>query len=94
LTRTAGGDRSAQDHRVLTPASLPYAYFRDVVMGGTRDYKMGSIDQSGSKKLVALVSRTPCCSFFADKRIHTYVVCGQVLMFNPRATSSAPESSA
>ena len=37
-----------------------YAYFRDVVMGGTREYKMGSIDQSGSKDVVALVSRTPC----------------------------------
>jgi phosphate transport system substrate-binding protein len=37
-----------------------YAYFRDVVMGDTREYKMGSIDQSGSKDVVALVSRTPC----------------------------------
>ena len=37
-----------------------YAYFRDVVLGGTREYKMGSIDQSGSKDVVALVSRTPC----------------------------------
>ena len=37
-----------------------YAYFRDVVLKGTREYKMGSIDQSGSKDVVALVSRTPC----------------------------------
>jgi phosphate transport system substrate-binding protein len=37
-----------------------YSYFRDVVLGGTREYKMGSIDQSGSKDVVALVSRTPC----------------------------------
>lgn len=37
-----------------------YAYFRDVVLGGMREYKMGSIDQSGSKDVVALVSRTPC----------------------------------
>ena len=37
-----------------------YAYFRDIVLGGTREYKMGSIDQSGSKDVVALVSRTPC----------------------------------
>jgi phosphate transport system substrate-binding protein len=37
-----------------------FAYFRDVVLGSTREYKMGSIDQSGSKDVVALVSRTPC----------------------------------
>lgn len=39
---------------------VTYAYFRDIVLGGTREYKMGSIDQSGSKDVVALVSRTPC----------------------------------
>ena len=37
-----------------------FAYFRDVVLGSTREYKMGSIDQSGSKDVVALVSQTPC----------------------------------
>lgn len=37
-----------------------FAYFRDVVLGSAREYKMGSIDQSGSKDVVALVSRTPC----------------------------------
>jgi phosphate transport system substrate-binding protein len=37
-----------------------YAYFRDVVLGGNREYRMGSIDQSGSKDVVALVSNTPC----------------------------------
>ena len=37
-----------------------YAYFRDVVLGATREYRMGSIDQSGSKDVVALVSNTPC----------------------------------
>ena len=37
-----------------------YTYFRDVVLGGTREYKMGSVDQSGSKDVVTLVSRTPC----------------------------------
>ena len=37
-----------------------FAYFRDVVLGSRREYKMGSIDQSGSKDVVALVSKTPC----------------------------------
>jgi phosphate transport system substrate-binding protein len=37
-----------------------FAYFRDVVLGSAREYKMGSIDQNGSKDVVALVSKTPC----------------------------------
>ncbi len=37
-----------------------YAYFREHVLGKKRDYKNGSIDQSGSKDVVALVARTPC----------------------------------
>ena len=41
-------------------SSGTYAYFREVVLGGKREYKLGSIDQSGSKDVVALVSRTPC----------------------------------
>ncbi|MBN2293859.1 MAG: phosphate ABC transporter substrate-binding protein [Pirellulales bacterium] len=36
-----------------------YAYFREAVLGKNRDYKLGSIDQSGSKDVVALVSKTP-----------------------------------
>jgi phosphate transport system substrate-binding protein len=37
-----------------------FAYFRDVVLGTSREYKLGSIDQSGSKDVAALVGRTPC----------------------------------
>jgi phosphate transport system substrate-binding protein len=37
-----------------------YVYFRETVLGRTRDFRMGSIDQSGSKDVVALVSKTPC----------------------------------
>ena len=36
-----------------------YAYFREAVLGKKRDYKLGSIDQSGSKDVVALVGKTP-----------------------------------
>jgi len=36
-----------------------YAYFREAVLGKSRDYKLGSVDQSGSKAVVALVSKTP-----------------------------------
>lgn len=41
-------------------SSGTYAYFREVILGDKREYKLGSIDQSGSKDVVALVSRTPC----------------------------------
>ncbi|MEQ1760741.1 MAG: phosphate ABC transporter substrate-binding protein [Vicinamibacterales bacterium] len=37
-----------------------YAYFREAILGRTREFKLGSIDQSGSKDVVALVSKTPC----------------------------------
>ena len=40
-------------------SSGTYTYFREVVLGPGKDYKLGSIDQSGSKDVVALVSRTP-----------------------------------
>ena len=37
-----------------------YVYFREAVLGHTREFKLGSIDQSGSKDVATLVSRTPC----------------------------------
>jgi phosphate transport system substrate-binding protein len=37
-----------------------YVYFREALLGTSRELKMGSIDQSGSKDVVVLVSRTPC----------------------------------
>lgn len=37
-----------------------YAYFREAVLGKKRDFKNGSIDQSGSKDVISLVSKTPC----------------------------------
>src|SRR4051812_33468235 len=37
-----------------------YTYFREHVVGKKRDFKNGSIDQSGSKDVVALVAKTPC----------------------------------
>ena len=37
-----------------------YAYFKKVVLGKKRDYKMGSRDMHGSKDVVDLVAHTPC----------------------------------
>jgi phosphate transport system substrate-binding protein len=41
-------------------SSGTYVYFREAILGAKREYKLGSIDQSGSKDVVALVGRTPC----------------------------------
>jgi len=40
-------------------SSGTYAYFREAVLGKGRDYKLGSIDQSGSKDVIALIANTP-----------------------------------
>jgi phosphate transport system substrate-binding protein len=40
-------------------SSGTYVYFREAVMGKGRDYKLGSIDQNGSKDVVALIANTP-----------------------------------
>lgn len=56
--RTCRSDRIVRVSRQNNSGT--YAYFRDVVLGATREYKLGSIDQSGSKDVVALVARTPC----------------------------------
>ena len=40
-------------------SSGTYVYFREHILGKKRDYKDGSLDQSGSKDVVALVSHTP-----------------------------------
>ncbi len=48
-----------------------YAYFREAVLGDARDYKLGSVDQSGSKDVVALVSKTPCAIGYSGMGYHT-----------------------
>lgn len=37
-----------------------YVYFRETVLGETREYKLGSRDMHGSKDVVDLVEHTPC----------------------------------
>ncbi|MBI4605895.1 MAG: substrate-binding domain-containing protein [Planctomycetes bacterium] len=37
-----------------------YEYFREHVLGSKGNYKLGTIDQSGSKDLVKFVGSTPC----------------------------------
>ena len=37
-----------------------YAYFREAVLAGTRDFRLGTRDLHGSKDVVDLVENTPC----------------------------------
>ncbi len=37
-----------------------YYYFREALLGDTRDFKLGSNDLNGSKEVVELVGKTPC----------------------------------
>jgi phosphate transport system substrate-binding protein len=52
-------------------SSGTYTYFREVVLGPARDYKLGSIAQSVSKDVVALVSRTPSAIGYSGMGYHT-----------------------
>jgi len=40
-------------------SSGTYAYFREVILGKKRDYRLGSINTSGSKDVIFLVAHTP-----------------------------------
>ena len=71
-----------------------FAYFRDVVLGRHREYKMGSIDQSGSKDVVALVSRTPCAIGYSGMAYATADVKPLRISTRPDLAAVAPTSAA
>lgn len=71
-------------------SSGTYAYFRDVVLGTTREYELGSIDQSGSKDVVALISKTPCAIGYSGIAFVTPGVKALNLSVRKGATSVAP----
>ncbi len=37
-----------------------YAYFQEAVLGGGKDFRLGSMDMNGSSEVVDLVASTPC----------------------------------
>lgn len=60
LSGCGGGGSSDEITRVSRQNnSGTYVYFREEVLGKDREYKLGSIDRSGSKDVVELVSTTP-----------------------------------
>jgi phosphate transport system substrate-binding protein len=40
-------------------SSGTFVYFREVILGEKRDYKMGSMNQNGSKDMISLIASTP-----------------------------------
>ncbi len=55
-----------------------YAYFRDAVLGKTREFRLGTRDMHGSKDVVDLVEKTPCAigySGLAYATDHIKMVC-------------------
>ncbi len=56
--------RGCKDQEIVVVSrqnnSGTYAYFRRAVLGGRRDYRMGTLDMHGSKDVVDLVEKTPC----------------------------------
>ncbi len=55
-----------------------YVYFRDAVLGKTREFRLGTRDMHGSKDVVDLVEKTPCAigySGLAYATDHLRMVC-------------------
>lgn len=74
---TCNGDKIVRVSRQNNSGT--YVYFREAVLGRTRELRLGSIDQSGSKDVVTLVSRTPCAigysgMAYAIPGVHTLAI--------------------
>jgi phosphate transport system substrate-binding protein len=67
-----------------------FAYFRQVVLGPDREYRLGSIDQSGSKDVVSLVSNTPCAVGYSGIAFATPGVRTLELATTPQGPAIAP----
>ena len=76
-----------------------YAYFRKAVLGGKRDYRMGTLDMHGSKDVVDLVEKTACAigySGLAYATDHVKLACvakgdGEICV-NPTVASASDGS--
>jgi phosphate transport system substrate-binding protein len=73
-----------------------YQYFRKAVLGGRRDYKLGSRDMHGSKDVVDLVEKTPCAigySGLAYATPHVKMACISKAAGEPCVTPSIDSAS-
>ena len=55
-------------------SSGTYAYFKEAILGKSRDYKEGYTAQSGSSDVVALISNTPCAIGYSGMGYRTDAV--------------------
>jgi len=51
-----------------------YEYFREAILGKSRDFALGSRDMNGSKDVVDLVANTPCAIGYSGLGYHTPAV--------------------
>ena len=63
-----------------------YHYFREALLGKTRDFKLGSLDLHGSKDVVELVGKTPCAIGYSGMGYFT----PDVTMLSVSKTSGTP----
>jgi phosphate transport system substrate-binding protein len=74
-----------------------YHYFREAVLGGGADFKLGSLDLHGSKDVVELIARTPCAigysgMGYANKHVKALRVAkGEGLPAYPPAVETAQD---
>lgn len=73
-------------------SSGTYYYFREAVVGEGRELGLGSIDLSGSKEVVELVSRTPCAIGYSGMGYATPEV--KMLAISQRKGGNAVKASA
>ena len=63
-----------------------YFYFREALLGKTRDFELGSLDLHGSKDVVEVIGRTPCAIGYSGMGYAT----SHVKMLEVATTDDAP----
>ena len=63
-----------------------YFYFREALLGKTRDFELGSLDLHGSKDVVEVIGRTPCAIGYSGMGYAT----SHVKMLEVATTPDAP----
>jgi phosphate transport system substrate-binding protein len=67
-----------------------YHYFREALLGSTRDFKLGSRDLHGSKDVVELVANTPCAIGYSGMGYATAAVKALQIARQAGETAYAP----
>lgn len=73
-------------------SSGTYHYLRDLLLGGERDFKLGSRDLNGCKDIVELVAITPCAIGYSAMRYATANVKKLKLSRDAQGPASEPDA--